>query len=472
MTQILETIEAETSFEAEEIARAKFGDNIRIIKTEKIKQDVYFGLGQKDKVRITIIKDDSRGNSSHMQKSYSIRESEEYPESFTDTCIRETPSSFKPKTISVTASQIQKIYKDHSIKDRDSGNIRGIQEGDDEPIESTKNASNADDLIKTMNDLLMSRKEENLTATKIEHTSVINRKMEVMINHMDTLIKFLKEASANSSDFLGGRQILPQGLADIEKELLEMETPNEIIESLLKDLRFSCKEEELKNSRATLKALHDLLKSKIKISSKYTIKKSGSPQIIVLMGPTGVGKTTTLAKLAARFCFNPNQPIKSTILNIDFYKLGASAQLSTYASIFGIPLEDITSVASLDYCLNKHKDDDLIIVDTAGRSQYATDDLRELKTYLDRLPSATKYLTISSTSKYCDMKDIIASFSQVGFDHIILTKTDETRTIGPAVGMLLNSKKPIAYITHGQQVPEDYKVADFKFFKDKLFNNF
>ena len=251
-----------------------------------------------------------------------------------------------------------------------------------------------------------------------------------------------------------------------------METPNEIIESLLKDLRFSCKEEELKNSRATLKALHDLLKSKIKISSKYTIKKSGSPQIIVLMGPTGVGKTTTLAKLAARFCFNPNQPIKSTILNIDFYKLGASAQLSTYASIFGIPLEDITSVASLDYCLNKHKDDDLIIVDTAGRSQYATDDLRELKTYLDRLPSATKYLTISSTSKYCDMKDIIASFSQVGFDHIILTKTDETRTIGPAVGMLLNSKKPIAYITHGQQVPEDYKVADFKFFKDKLFNNF
>ena len=77
---------------------------------------------------------------------------------------------------------------------------------------------------------------------------------------------------------------------------------------------------------------------------------------------------------------------------------------------------------------------------------------------------------LSSTSKYSDLKEIISSFERIGFDHIILTKTDETKTLGPAVGILMKSKKSLAYITNGQQVPEDYRKADFSFFEEKIFN--
>ena len=88
-----------------------------------------------------------------------------------------------------------------------------------------------------------------------------------------------------------------------------------------------------------------------------------------------------------------------------------------------------------------------------------------------RLRSATKYLTVSSTSKYSDLKEIVNSFGHIGFDHIILTKTDETKTIGPAIGMLLKTNKSLAYITHGQMVPEDYSIADFGFFEEKIFHS-
>jgi flagellar biosynthesis protein FlhF len=259
-------------------------------------------------------------------------------------------------------------------------------------------------------------------------------------------------------------------LSEIEKELQEIETPQEIIKEIFKSLKQSCDNRILCESKASFSALHNLMKKRLMISSGYEIKKTANPQVIILMGPTGVGKTTTIAKLAAQFCLNPEKQIKVCFFNIDFYKLGAKEQLQKYADIFRIALEDITTIESLDKCLAKHQNDDLIIVDTAGRSQYAYQDLDELKSYLNRIPNATRYLTMSSTSKYSDLKEIVSSFGHIGFDHIILTKTDETKTIGPAMGILLKANKSLAYITNGQQVPEDYSPADFGFFEEKLFH--
>ena len=473
MEQFLETVIADTLFEAQQLARQKYGDDVEYVSDELIDESKLFGFSHKDRVKLVYKRKSSGQPSNSAPPGYRLPNIQQPG---LDNSLRETAISYEPrKPLSVPQRVASSIYKKTQQLDRDVDGIRSLQEGDDEPHSQkakTDDYSNKAMEMQSLIDVIKKkRSSENAMTRELKFNEKNSQKLDSIFDQMGTICEFIKTLSANSSNFLYGNKSLPQGLADIEKELLEIETPQEVIDSLFRDLRMSCSEETLVNSKETLKALHKLIKSRLTISSDFEIKKGSNPQVIVLMGPTGVGKTTTLAKLAAKYCLNAQKPIKSSIINIDFYKLGASAQLKTYADIFGIDVEDVTSIASLDFLLNSHKDDDLIIVDTAGRSQYAIDELKELKSYVDRIPNATKYLTISSTSKYSDLKAIVNSFGNVGFDHIILTKTDETSTLGPAVGMLLQTKKSVAYITHGQQVPEDYSVADFKFFEEKIFQH-
>ena len=474
MTNLYESVIADTSYEAEQIAKERFGNNIEIVNTETIKDSIYFGLGKQERVKITFKVNSNQPKNSFFQNNGSyhlpMSESNHTQENH---YLEETQQSYEPKPLSVPPITAKGSYS--RVKQglrRHVDGIHGIQEGDNEPrpqkISHPNNTWDVDNMLSCIKDIQKIRNNESDIGREIKSSRVTSQKLEDIQNQLDILTSTITNLAKNSSLFLSENQ-LPPGLCDLEKELLDIETPQEIIKDLFKELRMNCDRETLCESRSSLCALHNLIKERLSISSQFEIKKGSHPQVIVLMGPTGVGKTTTIAKLAARYCFNPNKPIKACFLNIDFYKLGAKAQLQKYAEIFGIPLEDITSIGSLDYCLKQHKDDDLIIVDTAGRSQYAYKDLEELKSYLCRIPNATKYLTISSTSKYSDLKEIINSFGQVGFDHIILTKTDETKTIGPAVGMLLKTKKSLAYITHGQIVPDDYQPASFDFFEDKIF---
>ena len=475
MTNLYESVVADTSYEAKLIAREKFGDNIEIVNEERIKNSICFGLGKQERVKITV-----KVNGNQPQKplfgnkaNYCLPTPDKNINN-NNNYLQETQQSYEPRPLSVppvTAKGTYSRIKQGGLRSHVDG-IHGLQEGDDEPqpqkLAGKSEASEVEDMLNYLKDMRKTRTNQKHIGSEIKSSRVTSLKLEDIQNQLDILTSTLTNLAQNSSIFLRENQ-LPQGLSDLEKGLLNLETPQEIIKDLFRELRMNCDKETLCESKSSLCALHRLIKERLSISSQYEIKKSSKPQVIVLMGPTGVGKTTTIAKLAAKYCFNPNKPIKACFINIDFYKLGAKAQLQKYAEIFNIPLEDITSVASLDYCLEQHKNDDLIIVDTAGRSQYAFQDLKELKLYLDRIPNATKYLTVSSTSKYSDLKEILNSFGQVGFDQIILTKTDETKTIGPAVGMLLKTNKSLAYITHGQSVPEDYRIASFDFFEERIF---
>ncbi len=475
MTNIYESVIADTSYEAQQIAKEKFGDNFEIVNEERFKDSICFGFGKQERVKITV-----KVNSNQPKKPFfGCKDNYLFPTpnnriQANNNYLQESQQPYEPKQLTVppiTAKGTYSRIKQGGLRSHVDG-IHGLQEGDDEPqpqkLSAKSEASEVENMLNYLKDMRKIRTNQNHIGSEIKSNRVTSQKLEDIQNQLDILTSTLTNLAQNSSLFLHENQ-MPQGLCDLEKGLLNIETPQEIIKELFRELRMNCDKETLCESKSSLCALHRLIKERLSISSQYEIKKSSKPQVIVLMGPTGVGKTTTIAKLAAKYCFNPSKPIKACFINIDFYKLGAKAQLQKYAEIFNIPLEDITSVASLDYCLKQHKDDDLIIVDTAGRSQYAFQDLKELKLYLDRIPNATKYLTVSSTSKYSDLKEIINSFGQVGFDQIILTKTDETKTIGPAVGMLLKTNKSLAYITHGQSVPEDYRIASFDFFEERIF---
>lgn len=180
-------------------------------------------------------------------------------------------------------------------------------------------------------------------------------------------------------------------------------------------------------------------------------------RVHVFIGPTGVGKTTTIAKLAAIKALSNNKKIG--LITIDTYRIGAVEQLKIYADILGLPFEVINSISDVDKCFENLKDCDMIFVDTTGRSIKNVMQLSELKMYIDKIAPDNIYLVVSMTTKYNDLMQILHGFSTMNYDSIILTKLDETTTYGSILNIACNATAPISYITIGQNVPDDIAEA-------------
>ena len=180
-------------------------------------------------------------------------------------------------------------------------------------------------------------------------------------------------------------------------------------------------------------------------------------KFIHLFGPTGVGKTTTLAKIAAFAVMN--QQLRVGFITTDTYRIAAVEQLKTYAKILDVPLEVAYNPEDYRTAKEKFKDYDLVLVDTAGRNFRDGSFVQELKTIVDFNEESNNFLVFGLTSKYSDMKEVIAQFKDIPIDQMIFTKKDETSRIGNAVNMALSEQMGVAYITNGQNVPDDIEEA-------------
>ncbi len=191
---------------------------------------------------------------------------------------------------------------------------------------------------------------------------------------------------------------------------------------------------------------------------------SHQSNVIVVVGPTGVGKTTTLAKLGAYFGVFQKKKVK--FVSIDTYRVGAIQQLKLYADIMEIPFAKVNNVEELR--MELHADNcDLILVDTTGRSQKNLDEIRDIKKYLDVLGSNVHVsLAISATTKYKDLVEILEKFDILNYTNIIITKLDETNSLGQVISAISPKKRTLSYVTFGQSVPEDIEEAS----KEKLFD--
>jgi len=185
---------------------------------------------------------------------------------------------------------------------------------------------------------------------------------------------------------------------------------------------------------------------------------SGKSKCIFLIGPTGVGKTTTLAKLAANYCLVEHKRV--ALVTVDTFRIAAIPQLRTYADIIGVPLEVVYTASELNEVLKRFADRDLILVDTPGGSPRNTKQLEVLKEYLDAVESKEVYLAVASPTKYRDMVEIFKRFSIASIDGLLFTKIDETDRFGPLVNLLNETKARLTYLTTGQNVPQDIELAD------------
>lgn len=177
----------------------------------------------------------------------------------------------------------------------------------------------------------------------------------------------------------------------------------------------------------------------------------GRPRTIALVGPTGVGKTTTVAKLAATFKLKQNK--KVGLITADTFRIAAVDQLRTYAGIIGLPLEVVSGPDELADAIQRLSHLDVIIIDTAGRSQRNTDRLDELAKLIDVAKPHETHLVLSSTASQRVLLEIIDRFAPIKTDRLIFTKLDEAVTCGVLLNVAQKVNKPLSYITTGQEVP-------------------
>lgn len=181
-------------------------------------------------------------------------------------------------------------------------------------------------------------------------------------------------------------------------------------------------------------------------------------KIVAFIGPTGVGKTTTIAKLAAKFALQEGYQV--ALVTADTYRISAVEQLKTYSDIMGMPIYVVYTADELKKVLECNLDKQLILIDTAGRSPHNTDQLEELQSLLQIDDTIEKYLVLSATTKYKDALDIVKKFSVCSPHKVIFTKIDETRNIGTIVNLLYQFPMSLSYVTNGQNVPDDIELVD------------
>ncbi len=181
------------------------------------------------------------------------------------------------------------------------------------------------------------------------------------------------------------------------------------------------------------------------------------PSVIAIVGPTGVGKTTTLAKIASEVILKKN--LKVGLINVDTYKVAAFDQLATYAKILNVPFRSAASPEDLKAAVDDFQGLDLVLIDTTGRSQRDPASLKEMHALLGAIPGAETYLVLSATTRDVELYDMAGRFSVFKPKGIIVSKLDEAAIYGAVYNVSQRTKLPMLYFTTGQRVPEDIEEA-------------
>jgi len=262
--------------------------------------------------------------------------------------------------------------------------------------------------------------------------------------------RFARQASASA------RKDLPEPLEHLRDRLSEQEMDDELAEQWIGAVFDQWIGE---GSKWTPEQFRTALKEQVSQFLSQRIGKgiARDTRILYIAGPTGVGKTTTIAKLAAEQLFRKGR--KVGLVTSDTYRISAVEQLRTYAAILNVPLEVVQSPGDMQRALSRLESCDLILMDTAGRNYRNEMLVAELQSLLAKELKSETYLVLSLTSKFRDMKMITEHFSKYQLDKVIFTKLDETGSYGPLFNLLKDFPLGLSYLSTGQNVPDDLQMA-------------
>ncbi|MBK1812907.1 flagellar biosynthesis protein FlhF [Clostridium sp. YIM B02505] len=346
---------------------------------------------------------------------------------------------FSPRMIEVTAA-VENASK------KDGADNRKKEDTLEDSIESIK---------KLMNDQISSTKSgANYKTDKEDHGSSIGRETSNrMINEtlknsysqnntQDYIVKEMREMKSLISKVISGEDAKEKPYENIRKSLINNDIEENLAETLIKDIPLSAEHDE--------DALENVIEKRIRVEN---VDLKGP---VVLVGPTGVGKTTTIAKLAGRMALIEKK--KVGLITVDTYRIGAVDQLKTYAEIMNLEFKVVITIKEMEEAVNSMKDCDVILIDTTGRSSKNSMQISELRAFVQKVNSDNIHLVISATTKNRDIKSIVEGFKILNYNHVIITKLDETSVYGSILNILQLADKPISFMTTGQTVPDDITI--------------
>ncbi|MBQ2320866.1 MAG: flagellar biosynthesis protein FlhF [Lachnospiraceae bacterium] len=396
---------ASTEEEAVLLAKAELGDNVTIMNTKKIEPHGFSRFFKKTSVEITAAVDDN------------IREEkkEDIPDfSKLQQAIQQSQPAPDSKAAKKEAD-IEQLIRAKQV----------ILDDEDESVQKENDRVDIEQRLTNLQDLLEKQLNTKREEEKEEKEKVVDQKQA----YLDLIRKQLIDSEVEAC-------YVEQIIEEIEGSLTNNTTLDNILANVYQ-------------------------KIVLKIGTPHLIDlRTKRTKYIFFIGPTGVGKTTTIAKIASTMKLS--KKTKVALITSDTYRIAAVEQLKTYANILGVPLKVIYSPEEMEKAKEELSDFDLVLVDTAGRSHNNHEQQEDIGNILRTIPEGERevFLVLSATTKYRDLVNISKSYSEICKYNLIFTKLDETDTVGNIFNIHILTGAPLSYTTWGQNVPDDIGKID------------
>jgi len=428
---LVKTFQAASMAEALRMVKAELGPEAMILSTKKDKVGGILGFFSKPVYRVTAAHDPGRKPAPPVAPPPSYRERPERE--------RTAKEELENSMLGPLARELKELREKVEALSRREEEPRKEERADEE----TKQAGPRD----------LGLNLKNIPRSDLEEIKKLL--LNTLAKSQEDGVRAVQWPNAQNPAASGGQsgeEILPED-SPLAQELVKSGVSTELIRKILDTLNTL----PVEGSNQTVRGrFGEALGRLIKFAGTLKLRKN-APRIIALVGPTGVGKTTTSAKLAAMYALNRGN--KVALITMDIFRVGAVEQLKTYSRIMDIPLEVASTPKELEKAVEKHSDCDLIIIDTAGRSHKDKEKLDEMKNFLENKIPIEVYLCLSATTKDRELEEILRRFGVFQISKVVFTKIDESESFGNMVNLLMKDNLQIAYFTTGQRVPEDIEVA-------------
>jgi flagellar biosynthesis protein FlhF len=408
--------------------RYELGKDAIIISQRKVRKSGFAGLFSGKLIEVTAAVESSvneeKKDESHKQNI--ITEEDEFKKSIES--IKKlmeneiTVTQTKEKPSELNNSNVEK-ERQGSIID----SVVGVEDNDGKIIQNDiyrKNSSNSNNYELSV---------ESVHKEVEELKTLINKVIENKSTISEPVDKSIEESNSLNLDSL-------------KEQLNNLDIDEDFYDDII-NMALDYKDEDVSETEI----LRDIFERDILVTNK------GLNGKVVLVGPTGVGKTTTIAKLAGRLALVEKK--KVGLITIDTYRIGAIEQLKTYAEIMNIPFKVVITIKEMENAIESMEDCDVVLIDTTGRSSKNTMQISELRAFVQKANPDHVNMVISATTKNKDIKGILKGYSELEYESVIVTKLDETTAYGSIYNISRNSNKPISFITIGQNVPDDIKLS-------------
>ena len=249
---------------------------------------------------------------------------------------------------------------------------------------------------------------------------------------------------------------LPETYFHVLTRLLDRGVHDSVARDLIQEVHRDATPSDTCNAEQLWSLLANQLQASIHVAGAIPVHR-GTQRVVAMVGPTGVGKTTTIAKLAGNMRLRERHRVG--LITVDTYRIAAVDQLKTYAEIIDLPMEIVATPREMRDAVASLSDQDIVLIDTAGRSPQNDVQIQELKVMLAEARTDEVHLVLSSIVSSANLSNIVRRFRSVGITSAILTKLDEADSLCDLIPFFRDEQLPISYLTDGQSVPDDIQVA-------------